>query len=63
MVKKALEVWEDECRSLKERMPKVCAKCLHQGESGWCHIHEDIPPPDFADTDNACPDWKDVVPF
>jgi hypothetical protein len=60
-----LKQWDDECSALRERMPRVCANCYHVDvlNGDTCKIHEATPPPDFAETAGACPDWKDEVPF
>jgi hypothetical protein len=61
---KALQVWDDECKALRERMPRVCFNCYHlDGYTNACRVHGEKPPDDFAETPNACPDWKDEVPF
>ena len=62
MRKTALQLWEDECKALKERMPRVCENCRWWQE-GYCEKHDATPPADFAEEPGACPDWKDVVPF
>jgi hypothetical protein len=63
MVRKTLKLWEDEVRSLRDRMPHVCGNCQHEGPDGVCLKHDSTPPDDFAETPSACPDWVDVVPF
>jgi len=61
---KVLQVWDDECKALRERMPRVCFNCYHlDGYTNACRVHDEKPPDDFAETPNACPDWKDEVPF
>ena len=62
-MRKTLKLWEDEVRALRDRMPHVCDNCTWFHEGNGCEKHESTPPDDFADTDGACPDWKDVVPF
>jgi hypothetical protein len=59
---KVLKIWDDECVALRERMPRVCFNC-YWDRQGWCEKHEAEPPTDFAETPNACHDWKDEVPF
>jgi hypothetical protein len=64
MVKKTpLQIWEDDAKALRERMPKVCGNCRHEGHGGVCVLHDSTPPADFAETPSACPDWVEVVPF
>jgi hypothetical protein len=61
---KVLKQWDDECVALRERMPRVCFNCFHMDQhTGVCGVHGEVPPTDFAETPNACPDWKDEVPF
>lgn len=61
---KVLQQWDDECKALRERMPRVCFNCFHLDEhAGRCRLHDATPPTDFAETPGACPDWKDEVPF
>jgi hypothetical protein len=62
MKKTALQIWSEEVDALRERMPRVCENCRHE-RGGLCELHDATPPPDFAETPGACPDWKDVVPF
>lgn len=58
-----LKVWDDEVKALRERMPQVCFNCFHLDGNGECQKHGAAPPAEFAETDRACPDWKDEVPF
>jgi hypothetical protein len=65
MKKTALQIWNEEADALRARMPKVCENCRHHWpeREGYCDLHDATPPDDFAETPDACPDWKDVVPF
>ena len=65
MVKlKTIQEW----REAVHNPPKCCVNCDHYPEAHWkedatCQKFKQSPPQEFAESENNCPEWVDLLPF
>jgi len=43
--------------------PRCCHTCGFYSQRGHCSLHGARPPDDYASSEDACPDWRDEIPF
>jgi hypothetical protein len=48
---------------LRESYPRICHTCDFYTDNGVCERYGSEPPQDFAQTQNQCQEWKDIIPF
>lgn len=65
MVKlKTMQEW----REFANNPPKCCVNCEHYTDAEWseddrCRKYNETPPQEYAESENECPEWVQMIPF
>jgi hypothetical protein len=57
-----------EWRSVVNNPPRCCVNCDHYTDAYWstdeiCKRYNANPPQEYAESENECPEWVQMIPF
>ena len=56
--------WRKKREAAYEAPPAFCYTCDdYDHTTGYCRHFQETPPDDFKNTENACPEWCEELPF